>query len=352
MGDFEFVNGYFKKNRYKVILTVLFAVMALVSILITLGFGVYKISIIDAMEVFFDHIFGNEVNYHDELYIWDTRLPRGILALVVGAGLALCGSVMQNVMHNPMAEPYTMGISSGAFFGVVLFLVYGITVVPWIGGYPAMISSAFLCALIPVFVILIVTRFRKISSTGMILIGIAMLYLFSSITQMMLLSASSETLASAYAWRVGSLSNKTWQDVAIVTPVVVVVSLLIISMYRKLDMMYMGDRNAQTVGINPNRVRIVSMILVSTMTATIVCFTGTIGFIGLVAPHVARMIVGSANKYLMPFSMAFGAFFLIMADTFAKISGPSGLPVGVISSLVGGPMFIYILIKRGKKVWS
>jgi len=198
----------------------------------------------------------------------------------------------------------------------------------------------------------VITRFRTMTSTGMILIGIAILFLFSSITQMILLSASSETLASAYAWRVGSLSNRTWEELAVVAPVVIVVSIVIFTMTRKLDMMYMGDRNAQTVGINPNRVRLFSMLIVSVMTATIVCFTGTIGFIGLVAPHVARMIVGSLNKYMMPFSMAFGAFFLLAADTIAKISGANGLPVGVISSLVGGPMFVYILIKRGKKVWS
>jgi len=348
----EFITGYFKKNRFKLMLIALFSIMALVSVLITLGFGVYDISIPDAIKVFFNHIFGNEVNYHDDLYIWETRLPRGILALVVGAGLALCGCVMQNVMHNPMAEPYTMGISSGAFFGVVISMVFGISILPWAGDYTEMIANAFICALIPVSVIIIITRFRKISSTGMILIGIALLYLFSSVTQMILLSASSETLASAYAWRVGSLANRSWEEVAIVTPVVIIVSIIIFSMSKKLDMMYMGDRNAQTVGINPNKVRLVSMMLVSLMTATIVSFTGTIGFIGLVAPHVARMIVGSSNKYLMPFSMAFGAFFLIAADTVAKISGANGLPVGVISSLVGGPMFVYILIKRGKKVWS
>ena len=352
MGDTVFITGYFKKNRYKLILIALFTLLAGISVFLTLGFGVYDISIADAIKVFFDHIFGNEVNYHDDLYVWNTRLPRALLALVVGAGLALCGCVMQNIMHNPMAEPYTMGISSGAFFGVVLFMVFGMSLIPWFGDYPAMVINAFLGALIPVAVIVVITRVRKVSSTGMILIGIAILYLFSSITQMMLLSASSETLASAYAWRVGSLANRSWEEVAIVTVVVIIVSIAIFMMSRKLDMMYMGDRNAQTVGINPNRIRIVSMLLVSIMTATVVCFTGTIGFIGLVAPHVARMIVGSSNKYLMPFSMAFGAFFLIAADTVAKISGANGLPVGVISSLVGGPMFVYILIKRGKKVWS
>lgn len=348
----EFIATYFSKNRTKILLSILFTALALVCIIITLGFGVYRITVAEAFQVFLDEIMGNEVNYHDDLYVWNMRFPRAIVAVTVGAGLALCGVVMQNVMHNPMAEPYTMGVSSGAFFGVVIFMVYNVSILPWFDTYTATVSNAFVCALIPVAVILVITRFKTLTSTAMILIGIALMYLFSSVTQMMLLSASSETLASAYAWRVGSLANMTWDEVWIIVPVVVLFSILIYTMSRKLDMMYMGDRNAQTVGIKPNTVRIVSMLLVSMMTATIVCFTGTIGFIGLVAPHVARMIVGSVNKYLMPFSMAFGAFFLVVADTIAKVSGANGLPVGVISSMVGGPMFVYILIKRGKKVWS
>ncbi|AMK14129.1 iron ABC transporter permease protein [methanogenic archaeon mixed culture ISO4-G1] len=352
MNTSEFVSGYFAKNRGKVIAIIILCILAIACIFITLGFGVYRISVPDAIMVVIDKLMGKDVNYHDELYIWDARLPRGILAVVVGAGLALCGVVMQNVMHNPMAEPYTMGVSSGAFFGVVISMVFNVSIVPWFGEYVANIANAFICALIPVAVILLITMFKKLTSTAMILVGIALLFLFSSITQMILLSASAETLAQAYSWRVGSLSNMSWSDVAVVTPIVILVSILIFTLSRKLDMMYMGDRNAQTVGINPNAIRIISMTLVSVMTATVVCFTGTIGFIGLVAPHVARMIVGSVNKYLMPFSMAFGAFFLVAADTVAKVSGANGLPVGVISSLVGGPMFVYILIKRGKKVWS
>lgn len=352
METLEFISTYLSKNRIKIVMTVIMAAFALTFIIITLGFGVYKISIAEAFQVFIDKITGKEVNYHDNLYIWDMRLPRGILAVTIGAGLALCGVVMQNVMHNPMAEPYTMGVSSGAFFGVVIFMVYDISILPWFGNHTATVANAFVCALIPVAVILVITQFRTLTSTAMILIGIALLYLFSSVTQMMLLSASSETLASAYAWRVGSLSNMTWEEVSIIVPVVIILSIAIFTLSKKLDLMYMGDRNAQTVGINPNVIRIGSMMLVSLMTATIVCFTGTIGFIGLVAPHVARMIVGSVNKYLMPFSMAFGALFLVVADTIAKVSGANGLPVGVISSMVGGPMFVYILIKRGKKVWS
>ncbi len=352
MNASEFIAHYFHSNRNKIILTIIMAILAFIFIFVTLGFGVYHITVPDAIMVVIDKLLGNEVDYHDELYIWDSRLPRGILAVIIGAGLALCGVVMQNVMHNPMAEPYTMGLSSGAFFGVVISLVYGVSVVPWFGDNVALIANAFICALIPVAVILFITTFRKLTSTAMILVGIALLFLFSSVTQMILLTASSETLAQAYSWRVGTLANMTWEDVIIILPVVAIVSVLILSLSKKLDMMYMGDRNAQTVGVNPNFMRILSMTLVSVMTATIVCFTGTIGFIGLVAPHVARMFVGSINKYLMPFSMAFGALFLVVADTIAKVSGANGLPVGVISSLVGGPLFVYILVKRGKKVWS
>ena len=159
MNTSEFIAHYFSKNRTKVIITVILAVLAFLGIMITMGFGVYNISVIDAIKVFFDEIFGNEVNYHDELYIWNNRLPRGILAVVVGAGLALCGVVMQNVMHNPMAEPYTMGVSSGAFFGVVIFMVFNISIIPYFSGYTAQILNAFVCALIPVSVILLITRF-------------------------------------------------------------------------------------------------------------------------------------------------------------------------------------------------
>ena len=352
MSESAVIRKFHARNRKRLLITTLLAIAALFSILVTLGFGVYNISVSEAIQVFFDYITGKKVDYHDELYIINTRLPRGIVAVAIGAGLAICGVVMQNVMRNPMAEPYTMGVSSAAFFGVVIAMGYDVSLIPGLSPRLAYIVNAFFFSLIPVAIILIISRFRTLTSTSMILIGIAIMYVFSSFTQMMLLTLPSETMASAYNWRVGSLSKVTWESVKYVLPVVIIASSGLFCLSRKLDMMYMGDRNTQTVGVNPNRLRIVSMAMVSVMTATIVSFTGTIGFIGLVAPHVARMFVGSVNKYLMPFSMVIGALFLSLADMIAKISGASGLPVGVITSMVGGPLFVYILIKRGKKVWS
>ena len=352
MSDSTVTSNYHSRNRKRALITISMGALALLSILVTLGFGVYNISIAEAIKVFFDYVFGNEIAYHDELYIIHTRLPRGIMAVAMGAGLALCGVVMQNVMRNPMAEPYTMGVSSAAFFGVVIAMGYNISLIPLMDQEFTFIINAFVFALIPVAVILTISRFKTLTSTSMILIGIALMFVFSSFTQMILLTMPSESMASAYNWRVGSLSKVDWDTVLYVLPVIVVTSCILMCFSRKLDMMYMGDRNTQTVGVRPNMLRIVSMAVVSLMTAAIVSFTGTIGFIGLVAPHVARMFVGSINKHLIPFSMVIGALFLSVADMIAKISGVNGLPVGVITSMVGGPLFIYILIKRGKKVWS
>lgn len=338
-----------KKNILYIAILICFAV---VGMFVTLGYGVYQISISDATKVVFDHILGNDVNYHDDLYVFGNRLPRAILAVLIGAGLALSGVVMQNIMRNPMADPYTMGISSGSFFGAVLSIALGWSLIPWISDDYSIVVNAFVFSMIPMGIILVLTRFKRMSSTAMILTGIAIMYLFSSITQMILVKSSSEAMATAYSWRVGTLAFVDWDVVWYVLPVVSICSVLLYAMGKKLDVMYTGDNVSKTLGVNPDRLRIVCMLIVSLITAITVSFTGTIGFVGLVAPHVARMFVGSSNKYLMPFSMALGAAFLVAADTIAKVCGASGLPVGVISSLVGGPVFLYILIKRGKKVWT
>lgn len=144
----------------------------------------------------------------------------------------------------------------------------------------------------------------------------------------------------------------TWDNLPLMAGFVFVISLILYLLSRQLDVMYLGDRSATTLGVNAGRLRLVTLALVSFMTAAIVSFTGTIGFIGLVGPHVARIFVGSANRYLIPASAAFGATFIILADTVAKVAGINGLPVGVISAMIGGPLFIYILVRQKKSAWA
>lgn len=343
-----FVSNYLHSVRRKIFFFVILFGISLASILLTLGFGVYHISVLESIETFFQHITGNITNIKDDHYIWNVRLPRALGALFVGVGLSVGGVIMQNNMRNPLAEPYTMGISSGAFLGAILSMICGISLFSFLSGEAATIANAFLFSLIPTAIIVIVSIFKKLTSTTMILLGIAIMFIFSSICQFIMVTAPSETLSDAYNWRVGTLAKITWDNLPIMALFVTVISIILFSLYRKFDVMYAGDRTAQTLGIDPNRLRIISLILVSFMTAAIVSFTGTIGFIGLVGPHIARIFVGSSNKYLIPSAAVFGAVFIIMADTIAKVSGVNGLPVGVISAMIGGPLFIYILIKQNK----
>lgn len=328
------------------------AALAIVCFFATLGFGVYDITLSDSLSCFFDHTLGNVTDIDGDYYIWDVRTPRAIGAILVGAGLAVAGTIMQNDFRNPLAEPYTMGISSGAFLGAVLSLVLGLSVVPIFSGSTATVANAMVFSLIPTAIIVVVSKFRKLTPTAMILTGIAVMYLFSSITQLILVTATSESLADAYSWRVGSFARLTWESLPIMTIATILICIILWFMSSKLNVMYAGDRAAQTLGESAGRIRILSLVLVSVMTACLVSFTGTIGFIGLVGPHVARIFVGSDNRYLIPASAAFGAAFVLIADTIAKVSGANGLPVGVICSMIGGPLFIYILIRQRKSAWT
>lgn len=344
-------NEYRAANRRKVLFILLFVLLAVFAFFITLGFGVYNISVSDAIGVFFDHLAGNVTDTRSDYYIWNERTPRAIGAIVIGAGLAVAGAIMQNDFKNPLADPYTMGISSGAFLGATLSIVFGFSIIPGLSSLSVTAVNAFIFSLIPTAIIVLVSKYRNMSPSAMILTGIAVMFLFSSITQIIMVTAPSESLADAYSWRVGTLSSIGWENLPIMIGTAVVIITILWLMSSKLNVMYAGDRAAQTLGESAGRLRLFTLVLASLLTAGMICFTGTIGFIGLVGPHVARIFVGSNNRYLIPASAAFGAAFVVLADTVAKVSGPNGLPVGVICSMIGGPLFVYILVKQRKRTW-
>lgn len=346
-----FRDEYRSMNRRKAMFILAFLLLAAGAFFLTLGFGIYDIGVTDAVGVFFDHLLGNPIDPKDDYYVWDVRVPRAIGAILIGAGLSVAGAIMQNDFKNPLAEPYTMGISSGAFLGATLNIILGISIVPFISGTATTVVNSFICSLIPTAIIVLVAKYRNLTPTAMILTGIAVMFLFSSITQIMMVTAPSETMADAYEWRVGSLSSMQWEYIPVMLIVTVLITAVLWFSSSKLNVMYAGDRAAQTFGENARGIRVSTLVLVSVMTAVLICFTGTIGFIGLVGPHVARIFVGSDNRYLIPASAAFGAAFVILADTLAKVSGPNGLPVGVICSMIGGPLFIWILVRQRKSAW-
>lgn len=348
---FDIRTAYARERNRNVLFMLAMVAVSVVMFLVTLGIGTYHISVSDAIGVFFDHLLGREVDPEDDYYVWGEkigRVPRALGAVVAGVGLAVGGVIMQNILRNPLAEPYTMGISSGAMFGATLSIGLGISLVPFVNGSYATIANAFILSLVPLTIILLISFFKRVTPTMMILTGIAIMYLFGAITQIVMVTSSSETMQNIYSWEIGSLVRFNWERLPAVTAIVVVLSILLYLCASRLDVMYAGERAAQSLGLKVNVFRLSVLVLTSFLTAAIVCVVGAIGFIGLVAPHIARIFVGSSNRYLMPAAAAFGVAFLLTADTVAKIFT---LPVGVFSSLLGGPLFMYILISQRKRAW-
>ncbi len=279
--------------------------------------------------------------------VWSLRLPRVLTAVVAGAGFAVSGAAMQGILRNPLVSPFTIGISSGAGFGAALAIVLGIGLGG--AGRYMVIGNAFFFALLAACLVYGMARFRGVSPETLILAGVALMYLFSAATSMLQYVATEHTLQGVVFWLFGSLGAATWKDLAVMTFVFTVCLPLLLKMAWDLNALAAGDEMAQSLGINPSRVRLFVMLLATLMTATIICFTGIIGFVCLVAPHITRMIIGSDHRFLIPFSAIVGALLLLCADTAGRmVIAPAELPVGIVTSFIGVPMFLYLLMTKPK----
>ncbi len=298
-------------------------------------------------EVLRCHITGDKVpgRFTDTIF-WGNLFPRSLNGLFVGGILGLAGAVMQIVMRNPLADPYTTGISSGAGFGATLWLTAGVVIIPGLAGDWALISNAFVLSLVPAGAILLVIAFRKVSPGEMILIGIGIMYLFSSANVVFMLWADPSDYASVYKWSLGHLNSVGWGNMPYLAAVAAAGLVLSAVLSKRLSILGFGDGPAKSLGEDPYRIRVVSLMCFSLVVAVAVCFTGTIGFVGIVAPHIVRLTLGSSVRHLLPGSFAVGAVMLLMADAVAKIVV---LPVGVITAIVGGPLFLFILIKQRRQ---
>jgi len=336
----------------KVLFIVFCVTIAILMMVLSVSIGSYKISFIDSFKVIIDHMLGNPVDRQDLHVIWNLRMPRAIMAVFAGAGLATGGAVMQSMMRNPLADPYIMGISSGASLGATISIILGISLIPGFTGDLSIILNAFLLSMIPVAVIVLFTKHRSLSPIMMILIGLSIMFIFGATTTLLKLLANPGQLAEAYMWGIGTLGRATWENII---PVAVLTSICMVLLFRfsnSLNILAMGDRNAVSSGVDPKRKRMYYLIIVSLMTATIVSFTGPIGFVGLVCPNIVRQFIGSDNRFLIPCSAAFGSLFLICADSVSKTVSVVNMPVGVVMALVGGPLFVSILLRMNKNSWA
>ncbi|MBR4226264.1 MAG: iron ABC transporter permease [Candidatus Methanomethylophilaceae archaeon] len=349
--DVKVIYSQYSSFRYKKIVSMVgLVVILVVSALYGMTVGSYPITMGEVYQVIVDHLFDlwSPLETIDQRVVWEQRMPRLLTAVVAGAGLAVAGASMQSMMKNPLADPYTTGISSGASFGAVVAITLGIS----IGSLQAgTVLFAFVFSLIPAAVIVLLSKFKRATAAMMILAGISVMYIFNAMTQYMMIVADNETMAAAYEWTVGTLNKSSWSALPIMASIVGIGSIILVFLSRFLNAMNSGDNYAKTVGINVERMRIVILVVISIVSASVVSFTGIIGFVGLVAPHVTRIFLGSDNRHLIPGSLLMGATMLVLCDILAKSFTNTALPIGIVTAFVGGPVFLLLIIRQKKEVW-
>lgn len=289
----------------------------------------------------------SSLSSQQEAILWEIRLPRMVLGMLVGAALGMAGAAFQGVFRNPLADPYLLGVSAGAGFGAVLALGFGLDL-GW-GPFGAVPAAAFVGALVAVSASALVARGSFSSPATLLLSGVAMAALFSA-AQTYALQKLDETRArEVLSWLFGRLTTSGWDQVLILAPYVVLCGTVLMLHRRHLDVLRVGDDEARSLGLNPARSRLVVIVAATLLTAAAVSVSGLIAFVGLVVPHIVRMLTSHSYRVILPLSALAGGAFLAAVDVGARtVVAPSELPVGVITALVGAPFFAFVL-RRGHK---
>lgn len=340
-----------KRRRFIIITalgTLLCIVMFLISISISSG-GVIPIS--DAVNALISSIQkgGNNLDTV-ELYIFQSRLPRAIAAIGVGAGLAMAGCMFQALIRNPLVDPYITGVSSGAGCFAIAIVVAGISISA-LNDYSNYIIplAAILGGLIAFGITLVVAEGAGGSATNYILAGTIVGFAFTSV-QTIFLSLEKDNLTNVMWWLYGSFANITWENAFLVLIPALAMSVIVMLWAREFNLFMSGEDQARQLGLNVRKFKAIMMIVASVLTSICVAFVGVIGFVGLVVPHACRMLLGGDHRLIMPASIVLGACLMLFADLVARvIIAPLEVPVGAITALIGTPVFAYMLIRRGRE---
>ena len=278
--------------------------------------------------------------------VWDIRLPYALMAVVVGFSLGLAGAEMQTILNNPLASPFTLGVSSAAAFGAALAIILGIGI-PGVPDQWFISANAFIFALFAALMLDGVTRWTKVSTSGVVLFGIALVFTFNALVSMMQFIASEDTLQGLVFWTMGSLARASWEKLGVLSAAfAILVPFSMLSSW-KLTALRLGEDRAVSFGIDVRRLRLATLLRISILSALAVAFVGPIGFIGLVAPHIARMMFGEDHRYYLPASALTGALVLSLASVASKNLIPGVIiPVGIVTSLVGVPFFLSIILRH------
>jgi len=280
------------------------------------------------------------------IVIWQVRLPAALMAVLVGGALSLAGAEMQTILNNPLASPFTLGVSSAAAFGAALAIALGISI-PYVPSNWTISGNAFIFALGSVLLLQSLARLRGTGAETLVLIGIAMVFSFNALVALVQFFASQESLQQLVFWSMGSLSRSHWDNLAILALVFCAVLPFSWAAAWPLTALRLGEDRARSFGIDVSRLRFFSLLRVSLLAATSVAFVGTIGFIGLVGPHIARLLVGEDHRFFLPASLLTGAFVMSASSMLSKVIVPGTLiPVGIITSLIGVPFFVVLIFSQ------
>lgn len=280
----------------------------------------------------------------------EVRLPMALMALLVGASLSLAGAEMQTILDNPLASPFTLGVSSAASFGAALGIVLGFGL-PGLAADWIVPINAFICAFGSVLLLEALARSRAAGTQGVILFGIALVFTFNALVALLQFVATQESLSQLVFWTMGALGRSTWESVAILGVVCAMAFPFSLRAANAMTALRLGEDRARSFGIDIRRLRFFSLLRISALAGTSVAFVGTIGFVGLVGPHIARLLLGEDHRFLLPASMLTGALVMSLASVASKLLVPGVLlPVGIVTSIIGVPIFLALILKRPDRV--
>ncbi|MDR2115014.1 MAG: iron ABC transporter permease [Planctomycetaceae bacterium] len=352
---YSFIKNYFRSFNYRAVILLITVILLPVSFLISISVGAVSVPFGEVIRI----LCGYDSETHFLYTIREIRLPQVLAAILAGAGLSVSGATMQSVLRNPLCSPFTLGISSAAAFGAAVTLYFG-------GGVISLADNtlfasnhffattrigislgAFFCAVLTTAAVLLLGQIRGAGSESIILVGVAISSLFSAALMFLQYIADDSRLAAIVYWTFGDTARVTWGGLILMAVCILPVSFYFLYQSWNYNALVLGEESARSLGVPVWRLQTLTMLFASLLTAVLVSLLGIIGFVGLVVPHVARILVGSDHRFLLPFSLLFGGLLLLIADTSARlIFAPRILPVSILTAFIGVPVFLSLLLGK------
>ncbi|WP_411379166.1 FecCD family ABC transporter permease [Pseudomonas sp. MPB26] len=323
-------------------------VLLLCSVLLDLALGPASYSLGEVLGALFSP---DSASPQVRVVMWDIRLPVALMAVAVGAALSLAGAQMQTILNNPLASPFTLGISAAASFGAALGLAFGVALFPLAAQFMVPLN-AFIMAMLSALLIHFLSMRRGVTAETIVLLGIALVFTFNALLALVQFFATEQAVAAVVFWTMGSLTKATWPKLGVICLVILITLPIFAKHAWALTALRLGDDKAASFGINVRSLRFQTLIMVSLLASFPVAFVGTIGFIGLVGPHIARMLIGEDQRFFLPASLLTGSLILSASSVVSKTLIPGAIfPIGVVTSLIGVPFFISLILGGKKNTW-